>query len=55
QLRLLRNLGLVEGDRRGRSVSYALYDSHVAQLLDEAIYHAEHLRLGTPDRSVDTD
>jgi DNA-binding transcriptional ArsR family regulator len=50
QLRLLRNLGLVDGVRKGRSIVYSLYDSHVAQLLDEAIYHAEHLRLGVPDR-----
>ena len=55
QLRLLRHLGLVEGHREGRNVSYALYDDHVAQLLDEAIYHAEHLRLGVPDRSTDAD
>jgi DNA-binding transcriptional ArsR family regulator len=50
QLRLLRNLGLVDGVRQGRSIIYSLYDNHVAQLLDEAIYHAEHLRLGVPDR-----
>ena len=53
QLRLLRHLGLVEGSRRGRSISYALYDEHVAELLDQAIYHAEHLRLGAPDRPAD--
>ena len=53
QLRLLRHLGLVDGHRRGRSVSYALYDDHVAQLLDEAVYHAEHLRLGLPARGRD--
>lgn len=52
QLRLLRNLGLVDGVRQGRSIVYSLYDNHVAQLLDEAIYHAEHLRLGAPDRSA---
>lgn len=52
QLRLLRHLGLVEGQRLGRSVTYSLYDDHVAQLLDEAVYHAEHLRLGAPDRSA---
>jgi DNA-binding transcriptional ArsR family regulator len=46
QLRLLRNLGLVIGTRHGRSIVYRLYDDHVAQLLDEAIYHSEHLRLG---------
>jgi DNA-binding transcriptional ArsR family regulator len=50
QLRLLRNLGLVTGVRTGRSIVYSLYDNHVAQLLDEAIYHSEHLRLGLSDR-----
>lgn len=49
QLRLLRSLGLVVGNRSGRSVVYALYDNHVAQLLDEAVYHIEHLRLGLSD------
>lgn len=53
QLRLLRHLGLVDGHRSGRSVTYTLYDNHVAQLLDEAVYHAEHLRLGAPDRRLD--
>ncbi|SDN50905.1 ArsR/SmtB family transcription factor [Actinacidiphila guanduensis] len=56
QLRLLRNLGLVTGTRSGRSVVYALYDNHVAQLLDQALYHVEHLRLGmtdTPPRQAD--
>jgi len=51
QLRILRHLGLVLGQRSGRSITYALYDDHVAQLLDEAVYHAEHLRLGAPDRA----
>ncbi|PXY30335.1 transcriptional regulator [Prauserella sp. PE36] len=50
QLRLLRNLGLVSGTRSGRSIVYSLYDNHVAQLLDEAVYHIEHLRLGLADR-----
>jgi ArsR family transcriptional regulator, nickel/cobalt-responsive transcriptional repressor len=48
QLRLLRNLGLVHDERHGRTVVYRLYDDHVAQLLDEAVYHVEHLRLGAP-------
>jgi DNA-binding transcriptional ArsR family regulator len=52
QLRMLRHLGLVDGQRHGRSVTYALYDDHVAQLLDQAVYHAEHLRLGAPDRAT---
>lgn len=49
QLRLLRNLGLVTGTRNGRSVVYALYDNHVAELLDQALYHVEHLQLGLHD------
>ena len=49
QLRLLRTLGLVAGDRSGRNIVYRLYDDHVAQLLDEAVYHIEHLRLGARD------
>ncbi|MBB0232241.1 ArsR/SmtB family transcription factor [Streptomyces calidiresistens] len=49
QLRLLRDLGLVTGTRQGRSVVYALYDRHVADLLDHALHHAEHLRLGLTD------
>ncbi|MEE1782560.1 metalloregulator ArsR/SmtB family transcription factor [Streptomyces sp. SP17BM10] len=50
QLRLLRNLGLVVGERRGRCVVYSLHDDHVAALLDQAVYHVDHLRLGLADR-----
>ncbi|WP_346094067.1 metalloregulator ArsR/SmtB family transcription factor [Streptomyces olivaceiscleroticus] len=46
QLRLLRALGLVTGHREGRRIVYRLFDNHVAQLLDEALHHTEHLRLG---------
>ncbi|MGW3498054.1 ArsR/SmtB family transcription factor [Streptomyces sp. NPDC001020] len=53
QLRLLRNLGLVTGTRKGRSVVYALYDNHVSELLDQALYHVEHLRLGLSDTAVE--
>jgi DNA-binding transcriptional ArsR family regulator len=53
QLRLLRHLGLVEGTRRGKTTVYALYDDHVARLLDEAVYHSEHLRLGLRDAAAD--
>ncbi len=49
QLRLLRHLGLVEGTRHGKTTVYALYDDHVARLLDEAVYHSEHLGLGLRD------
>ena len=50
QLRILRHLGLVVGERRGRSVIYALHDSHVADLLDQAVFHIEHVRLGYAER-----
>lgn len=42
QLRLLRNLGLVRGNREGRSMIYTLADQHVADLIEQAIGHAEH-------------
>ncbi|MFJ6013178.1 ArsR/SmtB family transcription factor [Streptomyces sp. NPDC092952] len=54
QLRLLRNLGLVTGERQGRSIVYSLYDNHVAELLDQALYHVEHLRLGLHDAPAPT-
>lgn len=50
QLRVLRHLGLVVGERQGRSVVYALHDDHVGVLLAEAVSHAEHLRLGLSAR-----
>jgi DNA-binding transcriptional ArsR family regulator len=46
QLRVLRHLGLVGGERDGRQVIYALHDDHVGALLSEAVSHTEHLRLG---------
>jgi DNA-binding transcriptional ArsR family regulator len=51
QLRLLRHLGLVIGERRGRKIVYALHDTYVADLLDQAVYHIEHVRLGFPERT----
>jgi DNA-binding transcriptional ArsR family regulator len=54
QLRLLRNLDLVTGERRGRSIIYALYDNHVAELLEQALFHVEHLRLGLRDTPAST-
>ncbi len=50
QLRVLRHLGLVVGERRGRQVIYALYDDHVGELLAQAVSHADHLRLGLAAR-----
>jgi ArsR family transcriptional regulator, nickel/cobalt-responsive transcriptional repressor len=49
QLRLLRMMGMVTATRHGRSITYSLFDHHVAALLDEAVFHAEHVRLGIAD------
>lgn len=50
QLRILRQLGLVVGERQGRQTIYALHDDHVGVLLAEAVAHTEHLRLGLATR-----
>ena len=50
QLRILRHLGLVVGERRGRQVVYELNDDHVAELLVQAAGHVEHVRLGLRGR-----
>ena len=50
QLRLLRDIGLVVGEKQGRSVVYSLYDTHVAELIDQAVWHIDHLRLGAAER-----
>ncbi len=52
QLRVLRHLGLVVGERDGRQVIYALHDDHVRTLLTEAVSHTEHLRLGLAARPL---
>jgi DNA-binding transcriptional ArsR family regulator len=50
QLRVLRHLRLVVGERSGRNVLYDLHDSHVGVLLEEATNHVAHLRLDYLDR-----
>jgi DNA-binding transcriptional ArsR family regulator len=50
QLRLLRHLGLVVGQRAGRQVVYELHDDHVAELLEQVVSHIEHVRLGLAGR-----
>jgi DNA-binding transcriptional ArsR family regulator len=54
QLRQLRHLGLVVGERRGKHVIYDLHDPHVAELLDQAVFHVQHLGLGA-DRATGTE
>ncbi|HLN75521.1 MAG TPA: metalloregulator ArsR/SmtB family transcription factor [Nocardioidaceae bacterium] len=53
QLRLLREAGLVTAERRGRQVHYALFDDHVALMIDQALDHAEHLRLAAEQRHAE--
>jgi ArsR family transcriptional regulator, nickel/cobalt-responsive transcriptional repressor len=55
QLRLLRHLGLVTGQREGRQVVYELYDDHVAELLEQVVSHVEHVRLGLAGRRQTAD
>ena len=43
QLRTLRQLRFVVGRREGRQVFYALHDDHVAELLDQVLFHMQHL------------
>jgi ArsR family transcriptional regulator, nickel/cobalt-responsive transcriptional repressor len=49
QLRQLRHLGLVIGVRRGKQVIYGLHDSHVGELLDQAVFHLQHVKLGAAE------
>ncbi len=53
QLRVLRLLGFVVPRREGRRVFYDLHDDHVGQLLDEAVAHVAHVRLGLAGRESD--
>src|SRR3981081_2958435 len=40
QLRILRDLELITGERKGRQVIYSLHDPHIADLLPHAIPHS---------------
>jgi ArsR family transcriptional regulator, nickel/cobalt-responsive transcriptional repressor len=50
QLRLLRHLGLVVGQRDGRRVVYELHDDHVGEMLEQVVAHVDHVRLGLSGR-----
>ncbi len=49
QLRLLRHLGFVRGKRDGNRIIYSLHDDHVGDLVAEAIYHVEHIRIAAQE------
>lgn len=47
QLKVLRDLGLIERRRDGRRVFYSLADDHLGVLLRESLYHVDHARLSS--------
>jgi DNA-binding transcriptional ArsR family regulator len=49
QLRFLRDRRLVKPRRAGNVIYYSVDDTHVAALLREAEYHADHVRQGLSD------
>jgi len=46
QLRVLRQLRFVVGERHGRRIRYRLHDDHVAELLAAIRHHHEHASRG---------
>lgn len=50
QLRVLRDLDFVVGDRQGRHMIYRIFDSHVAELVNQAVFHAEHVSMGAAEK-----
>jgi ArsR family transcriptional regulator, lead/cadmium/zinc/bismuth-responsive transcriptional repressor len=49
QLRLLRDRRVVRARRQGTTIYYSVDDQHVAAMIREAEYHADHVRQGLPD------
>jgi DNA-binding transcriptional ArsR family regulator len=45
----LRLAGLVKGRREGTFVYYSAADQHVHRLLSQALFHADHIDVDTPD------
>ena len=54
-LRVLRDAGLVVGERRHREVHYALVDQHVGHIVRDALDHAAHSVQGAGPVAVDQD
>lgn len=48
----LRAAGLVRARRDGRHVHYVLADGHVAGLVEEALFSADHRVTGLPDHAA---
>ena len=52
-LRVLRDAGLVVGERRHREVHYALVDQHVGHIVRDALDHVSHAPQGAGPASVE--
>ncbi|MBB3674981.1 ArsR/SmtB family transcription factor [Modestobacter versicolor] len=52
-LRVLREAGLVVGERRHREVHYALVDQHVGHIVRDALDHVSHSAEGAGPASVE--
>jgi DNA-binding transcriptional ArsR family regulator len=46
QLRLLRDRRIVRAEREGQRMYYSVDDAHLASLVREADFHADHVRSG---------
>jgi ArsR family transcriptional regulator, lead/cadmium/zinc/bismuth-responsive transcriptional repressor len=55
QLRTLRDRHIVKTERDGNIIRYRLDDMHVAALLREADYHADHVQQGLTDHPYSLD
>jgi ArsR family transcriptional regulator, lead/cadmium/zinc/bismuth-responsive transcriptional repressor len=55
QLRILRDRRVVKSQRDGNVIRYVLDDMHVAAVLREADYHAEHVQKGLNDHPYSLD
>src|SRR5258708_40352973 len=55
QLRHLRDQRIVKTRRAGNVIYYTLDDQHVAALLREADFHADHIQKGLPDHPYSLD
>jgi DNA-binding transcriptional ArsR family regulator len=53
-LRVLKDAGVVSGEKRGREVIYRLVDEHLAHIVVDAVSHAEEATQATPGTSVRT-
>lgn len=49
QLKYLKELGLIKGEKNGKEVQYSLLDKHVKDLIDISI---EHIGEGTYDKGI---